>query len=219
MGSLVLAWGVGFISGLLVSIPVGPINITILNEGSRRGFHWALLIGMGSVSMEVIYCTIGFAGFAGLFESRWVRALMELSTFMLMSYLGSKYLLMHELPGTTKTEEAVEHRLHPHTAYMTGFVRVLGNPNVLLGWVALSATFIAHEWVQTTWTSRLVCISGVAVGAMVWFFFLSYLVAKTHGRFSARTLLRMSQLSGASLLVMAVVIGARLVYMLMQARH
>lgn len=217
VGQLVVAWVVGFISGLLVSIPVGPINITILNEGSRRGFHWALLIGMGSVSMEVIYCTIGFAGFAGLFDSRWLRATMELSTFMLMSYLGLKYMLMRALPQSSRTEAAVEQRLHPHTAFMTGFVRVLGNPNVLLGWITLSATFIAHEWVQTTWTSRLICISGVAVGAMVWFFMLSYLVAKTHGRFSARTLLRMSQLSGASLLLMALVIGGRLVYML--ARH
>jgi threonine/homoserine/homoserine lactone efflux protein len=39
-----VAWIVGFISGLLVSIPVGPVNITILNEGNHRGFIsvWAL---------------------------------------------------------------------------------------------------------------------------------------------------------------------------------
>ena len=31
----------GFASGFLVSIPVGPINISIVNEGARRGFGWA----------------------------------------------------------------------------------------------------------------------------------------------------------------------------------
>src|SRR5205085_2544255 len=99
---------------------------------ARRGFRWALLIGLGSVAMEVIYCLIGFAGFSGLFDSRWLRAIMELASFLLMLLLGLKYLLMHSLPATTKTQEHFEPRLHPHTAFMTGFVRVLCNPNVLL---------------------------------------------------------------------------------------
>ena len=54
----------GLISGLLLSIPVGPINLTILNEGARRGFKWAALIGLGATAMEVIYCFIAFTGFA-----------------------------------------------------------------------------------------------------------------------------------------------------------
>lgn len=29
----------GFISGLLLSVPVGPINLTLINEGARRGFR------------------------------------------------------------------------------------------------------------------------------------------------------------------------------------
>ena len=40
----------GFVCALMFSaIPVGPINLTILNEGSRRGFAWALLIGLGAL--------------------------------------------------------------------------------------------------------------------------------------------------------------------------
>ncbi len=50
----------GFLSGLLLSIPVGPINLTIMNEGARRGFRWAVLIGLGATAMEVIYCFIAF---------------------------------------------------------------------------------------------------------------------------------------------------------------
>ncbi len=212
--ALLVSWWVGFVSGLLVSVPVGPINITILNEGAQRGFNWALLIGLGSVAMEVIYCSIGFAGFSGLFEAKWIRATMELATFLLMLYLGLKYAFMRALPATPKTMDRVEHRLHPHTAFMTGFVRVLGNPNVLLGWITLSATFTAHEWVDTTWTSKLVCISGVAIGAFAWFLFLSYIVSRGKDRFSTQTLIRMSQYSGCLLLIMAAIIGGRIVYLL-----
>jgi len=30
----------GFISGLLLSVPVGPVNLTIINDGAQRGFKW-----------------------------------------------------------------------------------------------------------------------------------------------------------------------------------
>jgi arginine exporter protein ArgO len=173
-----------------------------------------LLISLGSVTMEVVYCAIGFAGFSGLFDSKWMRAIMELSSFLLMLFLGFKYLFLHSLPVTSKTIEQVEHRFHPHTAFMIGFVRVLANPNVLLGWIVLSATFIAHEWVATTWISKFTCIAGVTAGALIWFIALSYLVSRGRSWFSTQTLIQMSQISGIILLVIALFIGSRLVILL-----
>ena len=204
----------GFVSGFLVSIPVGPINISIVNEGARRGFGWAFLIGLGATIMEVIYCAIAFAGFTRLFDSRVVKATMELVSFLLMLFLGVKYLLAHSLPATSKSIETVEHRFHPHTAFWTGFVRCLGNPNVLLFWITISATFISHEWMDDTWQSKGACLGGVALGSLLWFTLLSYLVSRGHGKFSTNTLLRMSQFSGGSALVVAIVTGVELVRLL-----
>ena len=209
-----LAAAVGIISGLLVSIPVGPVNVAIVNEGAQRGFRWALFIGLGSVAMEVIYCFIGFAGFSGLFDSRWLRATMELCSFLLMLFLGLKYVFLRSLPITSKTQERVEHRLHPHTAFMTGFIRVLCNPNVLLGWITISASFLAHEWVAPAWDSKLTCISGVGIGSLAWFVFLSYIVSHTRRHMTTLVLLRMSQISGAMLLFMAAIIGSRIIKLL-----
>src|SRR6266542_5570428 len=207
-------WGFAF--GFLASIPVGPINMSIVNEGACRGFGWALLIGLGATLMEVTYCAIAFAGFTHLFDSRWIKATMELVSFLLMLFLGVKYLLAHSLPATTRSIETVEHRLHPHTAFWTGFVRCLGNPGVLLFWITVSAVFISHEWMEDAWQSKGACVAGVALGCFLWFTLLSYLVSRGHVRFSTNTLLRMSQFSGASVLAVALVIGVRLVCMLAQ---
>ena len=206
----------GFVSGFLVSIPVGPINISIVNEGARRGFIWAFLIGLGATIMEVIYCAIAFAGFTQLFDSRVIKATMELVSFLLMLFLGVKYLLAHSLPATTRSVESIEHRLHPHTAFWTGFVRCLGNPGVLLFWVTISATFTSHDWMNDTWQSKGMCLLGVTLGCFSWFTLLSFLVSRGHGRFSTTTLLRMSQFSGASLLIVSLVMGGRLVKQLAQ---
>lgn len=204
----------GFLSGFLVSIPVGPINISIVNEGAQRGFVWAFLIGLGATIMEVIYCGVAFAGFTHLFDAKWIKATMELVSFLLMLFLGVKFLIAHSLPATTPSVERVEHQLHPHAAFWIGFVRCLGNPGVLLWWITISATFISHDWMDDTWKSKAVCWLGVALGCFSWFTLLSYLVSRRHGRFSTKTLLRMSQISGASLLVVSIGMGVRLIKLL-----
>jgi threonine/homoserine/homoserine lactone efflux protein len=210
------AWLIGFLSGFFISIPVGPINVTIMNEGARRGFNYAFFIGLGSAVMELVYCAIGFAGFSQLFHTRVARAILELISFIMMAFLGVKYIVIAALPTTNKTVEKVEHRLHPHHAFTIGFVRTLGNPGVLLFWIAASATFISHEWVVNTWGAKWECIGGVAAGCVAWFTGLAFAVSRGHGRFSTRTLTWMSHISGATLLLAALAIGFRLVKLLAQ---
>src|SRR5271155_1690608 len=131
----------GFIFGFILSVPVGPVNLTIDNEGARRGLLWATLIGFGAVAMEVIYCALAFTGFASLFEGRVIKAAMELTSFVFMLYLGIRFLTARSIPGVSKVEEQIEGKLQPHSAFMIGFVRVMANPGVFLFWIVLAANF------------------------------------------------------------------------------
>jgi threonine/homoserine/homoserine lactone efflux protein len=214
VNSITSAVLLGLVWGFLISIPVGPINLAIINQGAKRGFKWGALIGLGGMSMDIFYCGAAFAGFSGLFSTRLLRATMELLSFLALIYLGIKYLKATNLPATTKGVELVEHKLHPHTAFTTGFVLVLGNPAVFLFWITLSALFISHEWIDNSWASRGACVLGLATGALSWFILLSFLVSLGHGRFSSKTLIRMSHGSGACLLAAALVVGVRLIKLL-----
>jgi threonine/homoserine/homoserine lactone efflux protein len=214
----------GFLSGLLLSIPVGPVNLTIMNEGARRGFKWAMLIGLGATVMEVIYCFIAFTGFASFFTRGTVKAAMELCSFVFMLFLGLKFLMAKSVnapsqlgPTADKIEEKIEERLHPHSAFMIGFVRVMANLGVLVFWIILAANFISREWVTPDWPGKLACVSGVALGTGSWFFGLSFLVSRGHGRFSEKTLLRMEHFSGIGLLALAIIHGVWIIMEL--ARH
>ncbi len=215
----------GFLAGLLLSIPVGPVNLTILNEGARRGFKWAMLISSGASAMECIYCFIAFTGFASFFQRGTIlSAAMELFSFVFMLFLGIKFLMAKsvqapvELGKTAhKIEERIEGRLHPHSAFMTGLVRVMGNLGVLVFWVVLAATFISREWVTPDWPGKLSCVGGVALGTSLWFAVLSFAASRGHGRFSEKTLLRMEHFSGIGLLVLAVAHGAWII--LVMAKH
>lgn len=210
----------GLISGLLLSIPVGPINLTILNEGARRGFKWAALIGLGATTMEVVYCFIAFTGFASFFSRGYVKAAMELFSFVFMLFIGMKFLLSksaQSLPvrlgaAADRIEVKLEERLHPHSAFTTGLVRVMGNLGVLVFWIILAANFISREWVAPDWPGKLACVAGVAVGTGGWFTGLSWVVSLGHGKLSEKTLLRMEHFSGAGLLILALIHGGTIIW-------
>jgi threonine/homoserine/homoserine lactone efflux protein len=203
----------GFFSALLLAIPVGPVNLTIINEGARRGFKWALLITLGAITMEVTYCFIAFTGLAGLvLTSDYVRAAMEVFSFVFILALGIKFALAKsvnlQLSATTDRLEArIGERLHPRSAYMTGFVRVLANPGVLVSWFVLAAKFISNNWVTPEFSGRMACVVGVGSGTVLWFLMLSYTSSRGKGKFRETTLLRIEHWSGVALIIFALLDG------------
>jgi threonine/homoserine/homoserine lactone efflux protein len=224
------------ISGLVcalvfASIPVGPINLTILNEGAQRGFRWAIFIGLGAATMDTIYCGISFTGLSQFFGQDIVKACLRVASFVFLLFLGLKFLLAQSVKVPTKLDSAsekleakLEEKIHPHSAFMTGFIRVGANLGVLVAWVVLSATlmstkafFTEREWVDDTLPAKIACVVGVFAGTVLWFLFLSFAVSRGHGRFSEKTLLRLQHISGLCLIITAIFEGAQIAWHL--AKH
>jgi threonine/homoserine/homoserine lactone efflux protein len=221
---ILLAALAGFLCALIfASIPVGPINLTIINEGARRGFHWAIFIGLGAAVMDAIYCAISFTGLSQLFDHGVVKASMQVMSFAFLLFLGFKFLLAKSVKLTAKLataneklEERIEQKFHPHSAFLTGFVRVLANLGVLVAWVVLAATLMAHDWVDNTLPAKTACVCGVFAGTTLWFVILSFGVSRGHGKFSENTLLRLQHISGMCLIASALFVGAQIVWHLAQ---
>jgi threonine/homoserine/homoserine lactone efflux protein len=221
----------GYVSGFLLSMPVGPVNLTIINGAAQRGFKYAVLIGLGAATMDVIYCTIAFTGFSSIFGIRIVKTSMEVFTSIFMLFLGVKFLLAKTVMAPTqlgaaasRIEKRIDEKLHPRSAFMTGFVRVMGNLGVLLFWIVLAAYFMSHDvyftsyaWVDETLAGKSACIACVALGANTWFCALSYFVSRHgHGRFNEQTLLRMEHFSGLCLLAIGLFDGVNIAWKLAQ---
>jgi threonine/homoserine/homoserine lactone efflux protein len=217
---VLLAALAGFVCALIfASIPVGPLNLTILNEGAQRGFRWALLIGLGASVMDTIYCAISFTGLSSFFDHGIVKATMQVFSFVFLLFLGFKFLLAQtvNVPGTLdaateKLEATLEKKIHPHSAFLTGFIRVLGNLGVLLAWVILSANLMAHDWVDDSRHAKIACVGGVFTGTVTWFLILSFGVSRGHGKFSEKTLVRFQHISGICLIIGGLFDGLNIVW-------
>ena len=160
---------------------------------------------------------------------------MEVFTFAFMLFLGMKFLSaktvtapVHLGAAASRLEKRIDEKLHPHSAFMIGFTRVLGNMGVLLFWIFAAAYFMSHEayftthdWVEDTLAAKGAFVTGVALGANSWFLILSYLVSRQgYGRFSEQTLLRMQRVSGLCLLALGLYDGGHIAAQLAHlARH
>jgi threonine/homoserine/homoserine lactone efflux protein len=170
-----------------------------------------LIIAVGALLMELIYCIIAFGGFANLFEDPTIRATVELISFLAVTIFGIRYLMTDTVTVQGKRARMIEQRLRPHTMFWTGFVRVLVNPNVLLFWIMISAVLLANGTLQPAWQSRMSCAAGASLGIGAWFLLLVIGSARVRNRFSDRTLVRFSHVSGLLLLLLSVVIAVRLI--------
>jgi threonine/homoserine/homoserine lactone efflux protein len=199
----------GYVCALIFSsLPFGPINLTILNEGSRRGFLWAVMIGLGASTMECIYCALSFTGFSSFFSGGPIKTGMEIFSCTFIVFIGLKFLLSKSVKthskldiASEKLEASLEQRLHPHSGYMTGLVRVMGNLGVLLFWIFWAAYLLSHDWVDNSMPAKAACVAGVGLGTTTWFVLLSFGVSRGYGRMSETGLLRMQHLSGIVLIV------------------
>lgn len=201
----------GAITGFICAVPVGPINVAIMEEGIQNGRKQAFIIAIGALLMEMIYCIIAFSGFATLFSDKIILATVELISFLAVTFFGIKYLMINAVTVQGKRAKVVENRLSPHTAFWTGFVRVLVNPNVLLFWIMISAVLISNQTIQSEWKSRMACVIGAAIGIGSWFTLLVIGSARAKNRFSDKTLVKFSQISGVLLLLLSIVIAVRLI--------
>jgi threonine/homoserine/homoserine lactone efflux protein len=221
---ILLAMFVGFVFGLLLSMPVGPVNLTIINHSTRRGFLAGMLVGLGASSMELIYCAIAFTGFSQFFKSPIIKTSMEVFTFVFFLYLGQKFLRARDLDAPTKFGATaakfgarLDEKFHPESSYMTGFIRVMGNLGVLLFWILLAANFLSRDWVADTPAAKIACIVGVAIGTNLWFCSLSFAASRGYGRLSEPTLLLLERFSGVCLLVLGSAQGIHIAWQL--AKH
>jgi len=204
----------GLVSGFLVSIPVGPVNVTIMSEALTRGFLRPFLIGVGAVTAEAIYCGLALAGFQSVLSLPTVSTVMALVSFLVMTVLGLKYLLTQDRFGEStslRVEQELETKLHLHRGYWLGFGMTLGNPCILLVWGMLAAMLFARGWVRPVVLSQLAMVGGMMGGGTLWFLLLSWATSRGHQRISPRMLRLLTRVSGAFLLAAGCMLGAKLV--------
>lgn len=158
----------GFVLGLSVAAPIGPVGAAIIREGLERGMLPAFLIGLGAAVVDFAYLGLVYVGVAPL--------LLRLPWLMTGFYLLGSLLLGQMAYGTLK--RAWEGGMAaPATGRGRGFLFGLGitlfNPATILSWLGLGGAFASYWLVGRGWAHGVAALLAVFAGSTAWFGFLA----------------------------------------------
>lgn len=167
----------GFLLGMGAAIPLGPINILLMNT-ALRDYKRAVTIGFGALSADTLYLTLILLGLATFFNQPILLNILGIlgSAFLLyMSYHIFKY---RNNILETKNHSAPKKSLIKF--YLQGFTLTFVNPYTVAFWLSI-AGYTAHKDLDP-----IITVVGMLCAIFLWVTLMPYFVHSSKHRISQK---------------------------------
>lgn len=184
----------GFLIGLAIAAPVGPIGVLCIRRTLTAGRLSGLVSGLGAATADAVYGAIAAFGLTA--ASRFLvahQAALRAVGGLFLLYLGAK-ALRARTPGAGGAVE-VRHRAGD---YLSTFALTLANPMTIVSFAAVFAGLGAGT-ASGRYLDSLALVAGVFAGSAAWWLILASAVDLTRRRASER-LLRSANLAAGFLI-------------------
>jgi len=184
----------GIIVGLMIAIPVGPVNILCIQRTLEAGWRSGVISGLGAAAADMLYG--GVAGFSITLvvqflvrEQSWIR----LFGGILLVVIGILYFFKRPVPLNAQKQD----RGSPYSDLRSTFLLTLTNPTTVLSFLALLAALGMGD--RRQWWLTVFLVGGIFCGSMVWWIVLCSIVNRFRDRFNDRNLLLMNRFAGLAI--------------------
>ncbi|MBD5201223.1 MAG: LysE family translocator [Bacteroidales bacterium] len=192
----------GIAIGFMISAPMGPVGILCIQRTLNRGRRAGFFTGIGAALSDLIYCLLTGFGLSfieeGLRQNQiWIQLFGSLVLFAFSIYLFRKKpdaafnSTDHQPPSVKKN-------------ILGGFLFTFSNPLILFLIVGLFARF-NFVLPDMKWHHYLLGFLFILVGAVGWWWIVTYAVDKVRGRFSLRTMTIINRIIGVIVFLFALV--------------
>jgi arginine exporter protein ArgO len=162
-----LALGLGL--GIVTGMPLGVVNVAIVEAAAAGRRRFAVGIGLGGALADMVHAGLAFVGVGQLVTARpeLMRGLAVGAAVLIGVYAALAWR-RRERQVRTVTES----RLAP--GFATGFALTLPNPGALAAWVAVGAAI----WPDATYAEAIAFALGVGAGSALWFALLARWISR-----------------------------------------
>ena len=193
----------GIILGLTVSMPLGPIGIIMINRTIKRGMLSGFFSGLGMASADTLLAILAGIGFTVIvsFINK-EMFIISLIAGVIIIGVGLKVFLSNPVKDMRNREMANKSLWRD---YYSVFVLSISNPYTIFIFVA----FFSGVHINGNVKPELVpffLIPGVFVGAISWWFFLSYFVSRFKKKIRLRLIVRINKVAGIVVIVIGVIV-------------
>ena len=192
---------VGVIIGILVSAPVGPVNVLCIQRAIERGFWGGIAAGLGAMlgdGLIALCAALGVGAISGAVQYH--RMTIQVLGGLVLVAFGLQLSLAAPRFMPLATEEGHRETLRdfvwdiPQT-----FILTITNPGAVLGLFAIFggvSTFVEVEG----YVDALTIVAAVMGGSFLWWFSLSNLIGRFRHLLNERRLRLINQVTGFLLL-------------------
>lgn len=192
---------VGVIIGILVSAPVGPVNVLCIQRAIERGFWGGIAAGLGAMlgdGLIALCAALGVGAISGAVQYH--RMTIQVLGGSVLVAFGLQLSLAAPRFMPLATEEGHRETLRdfvwdiPQT-----FLLTITNPGAVLGLFAIFggvSTFVEVEG----YVDALTIVAAVMGGSFLWWFSLSNLIGRFRHLLNERRLRLINQVTGFLLL-------------------
>lgn len=194
----------GILIGLVASAPMGPVGVLCIQRTLNKGRWYGLITGIGACVSDIIYALItGFGmsfvmDFVGNEHNRFVLQLsgsVVLLLFGVYCYRSNPTKNMHQSSKNQKGTLA-------HNG-ITAFLVTLSNPLIIFLFIFLFAQF-AFVVNDRPFEMTIGYIS-IILGAMLWWFGLTWLIDKVRGKFDNYGIVLINRVVGCIVVIFSVI--------------
>lgn len=194
----------GIVIGLMVSIPLGPMGVLIIQKTLQKGALAGFVAGMGAACADLFYAT------AAAFGIGFVVTIIQ-SHELILQIVGGIFLLIVGLKiyfDNPLKQIRMKKRVSKKGLlgdFMTLFFLTVSNPVAIVVFMAVFAgASVFGE--QPSFRIELFVLAGVLVGAGLWWYTLSTLVNLFRKRFRLRVLIRINRISGFVITLLGILV-------------
>lgn len=189
--------------GILVSAPMGPIGMLVIQRTLSKGRLAAFFTGIGAALSDLIYCLL--TGLCLSFVTDIIQRhqlILQLVGSVVLAIFGI-YLFRKNPTRTLKSADKI-----PSNSYwmdfVTGFLLTFSNPLILFFIIGLFSQFdlVLSEFLYYHYIGAFLFIFG---GAVLWWYVVTTLVDKLRQRINVRSLWWINRIIGSILILMAVI--------------
>jgi threonine/homoserine/homoserine lactone efflux protein len=184
----------GFLVGILVSLPIGPVGINIVHKTLSRGRRAGFISALGAMTADLILSLIAVAGITfivSFIEEKVVIFRVLGGVFVI--FIGIR--IFREDPVSAYESTGEEVGIGFVDNYLTTMLMVLSNPTTLLAYIAIFAGINFPPNMKFL-EGPGVTILGLITAASAWWFSLTYYLDKFRSRVRLRFIFWFQRLAG-----------------------
>jgi len=165
-----LGVGLGLGLGVVTGMPLGVINVALVDAATSGRARFAVGLGLGGALADTIHAGLAFAGVGRVVtaEPTVTRGLAIGAALAIVTYAITARR-QRQTPAATAAAGDPARPDRRARGLATGFALTLPNPGALAAWVAVAAAL----WPTATWLDAILVAAGVGSGSAMWFTLLA----------------------------------------------